>query len=73
MVFSGGSMDPPLCTNGSAGYLMQLSVKLAILAREPKDFSRKILEAIHIRKEKPALNRAKGLDLDPVWDPVLIN
>ena len=27
MVFSGGSMEPPLCTNGSAGYLMQLSVK----------------------------------------------
>ena len=23
----GGSMEPPLCTNGSAGYLMQLSVK----------------------------------------------
>ena len=35
--------------------------------------SRKILEAIHIRKEKPALNRDKGLDLDPVWDPVLID
>ena len=25
----GGSMEPPLCTNGSAGYLMQLSVKLS--------------------------------------------
>ena len=24
----GGSMEPPLCTNGSAGYLMQLSVKV---------------------------------------------
>ena len=23
----GGSMEPPLCTNGSSGYLMQLSVK----------------------------------------------
>ena len=23
----GGSMEPPLCTNGSVGYLMQLSVK----------------------------------------------
>ena len=32
MVFSGGgSMEPPLCTNGSAGYLMQLSVKGAFL------------------------------------------
>ena len=30
MVFSGGgSMEPPLCTNGSAEYLMQLSVKFA--------------------------------------------
>ena len=47
--------------------------KVKILAREPKDFSRKILEAIHIRKEKPALNRDKGLDLDPVWNPVFIN
>ena len=47
--------------------------KVKILGREPKDFSRKILEAIHIRKEKPALNRDKGMDLDPVWDPFLIN
>ena len=47
--------------------------KVNILAREPEDFSRKILEAIHIRKEKPTLNRDKGLDLDPVWDPVLID
>ena len=29
MVLSGGSMEPPLCTNGSAGNLMQLSVKNA--------------------------------------------
>ena len=47
--------------------------KVKILAREPKNFSRKTLEAIHIRKEKPALNRDKGLDLDPVWDLVLID
>ena len=47
--------------------------KVKILARERKDFSRKILEAIHVRKEKPALNREKGLDLCPVWDPVLID
>ena len=26
----GGPWNPPLCTNGSAGYLMQLSVKLAL-------------------------------------------
>ena len=24
----GGSMEPPLCTNGSAGYLMQLRVNI---------------------------------------------
>ena len=29
MVFSGGvPWNPPLCTNGSAGYLMQLSVNV---------------------------------------------
>ena len=28
--FKGGTMEPPLCTNGSAGYLMQLSVKRAL-------------------------------------------
>ena len=30
MVFSGGGVpwNPPLCTKGSAGYLMQLSVNL---------------------------------------------
>ena len=27
----GGSMEPPSCTNGSAGYLMQLSVKSIFL------------------------------------------
>ena len=47
--------------------------KVKKLAREPKDFSRKILEAIHISNKKPPLNRDKGLDLDPVWDPVLID
>ena len=32
MVFSGGFHGtPPLCTNGSAGYLMQLSVNIVIL------------------------------------------
>ena len=32
VVFSGGvPWNPPLCTNGSAGYLMQLSVKVEAL------------------------------------------
>ena len=34
MVFSGGvPWNPPLCTNGSAGYLMQLSVNWPVCAR----------------------------------------
>ena len=43
-----------------------------LLEREPKDFSRKVLEAIHIRTETPKLNRDKGLDLDPNWDNLLM-
>ncbi len=46
--------------------------KVKILAKEPKDYSRKILEAIHIRQNNPSLNRDKGLELDPVWDRVLL-
>ena len=42
-----------------------------VLEREPKDFPRKILEAIHIRTLNPKLNRDKGLELDPVWDNLL--
>ena len=38
---------------------------------EPKDFPRKVLEAIHIRKKGPNLNRDKGLDLNPVWDNLI--
>ena len=37
-----------------------------VLEKETKDFPRKVLEAIHIRKKGPNLNRDKGLDLDPV-------
>ena len=39
-----------------------------VLEKETKDFSRKVFEAIHIRKKGPNLNRDEGLDLDPVWD-----
>ena len=42
-----------------------------VLEKEPKDFPRKVLEAIHIRKKGPNLNRDKGLDLDPVWDNLI--
>ena len=33
----GGSMEPPLCTNGSAGYLMQLSVNAKNVLFIPND------------------------------------
>ena len=36
------------------------------LSADDDVISSKILEAIHIRKEKPAHNRDKGLDLDPI-------
>ena len=43
--------------------------KVKVLEREPRDFPRKILEAIYIRTLNPKLNRDKGLELDPViWD-----
>ena len=42
-----------------------------MLEREPKDFPRKILKAIHIRTLNPKLNRDEGLELDPVWDNLL--
>ena len=42
-----------------------------VLEKEPKDFPRKVLEAIHIRKKGPNLNRDKGLDLDKVWDNLI--
>ena len=36
----GGSMEPPpLCTNGSAGYLMQLSVKVVHMAHIPNSIN----------------------------------
>ena len=33
-----------------------------ILARESKDF-----EAIYIKQRKPARNRDKGIEQDPIW------
>ena len=42
-----------------------------VLERESKDYSRRVLEAIHINTKGPNLNRDKGLDLDPIWDTLL--
>ena len=39
-------MEPPLCTNGSAGYLMQLSVKVSVIFRS--------LKHRNIERSKPA-------------------
>ena len=55
---------------GASGHKIDWD-NIKVLDREPKDFPRRVREAIHIRKETPRLNRDKGLDLDPVWDNLL--
>ncbi|XP_072033047.1 carnosine synthase 1-like [Amphiura filiformis] len=40
--------------------------------KKHKEFSRRVLEAIHIRKKVPNLNRDTRLDIDPVCDNLLI-
>ena len=42
-----------------------------VLEKETKDFPKKVLEAIHIRKKVPNVNRDKGLDFDPVLDDLV--
>ncbi len=42
-----------------------------VLEKETRDFPRKVLEAIHIRKKGPNLNRDSGLVFDTVWDFLL--
>ena len=42
-----------------------------VLEKETRDFPRKVLEAIHIRKKGPKLNRDTGLELDTVWDNLI--
>ena len=43
-----------------------------VLEREQKEFSRRVLEAIQIRTQKPRLNRDQGLEIDPIWDNLLM-
>ena len=47
--------------------------QVEILAKETKDFPRRVLEVIYIKQQEPSLNRDQGLDLDPEWDPIIKN
>ena len=44
-----------------------------IPAKETKDFPRRVLETIYIKQQEPSLNRDQGLDLDPIWEPIIKN
>ena len=48
-----------------------LMKKVRVLAREPQQYKRKLVEAIHIHLEKASLNRNDGLDLPEVYLPLL--
>ena len=43
---------------------------VSILDKEPWQQQRKILEAIHIRRERPSMNRDQGCEIAPVFDPL---
>ena len=57
----GGSMEPPLCTNGSAGYLMQLSVNPVL----DKKFGGR--EKTHVRARMSICNLINQLNLTDIW------
>ena len=44
-------MEPPLCTNGSAGYLMQLSVRIITVLSE-NCVCRNSVNKVHIKQNK---------------------
>ena len=48
-----------------------LEKKIKVLARESRDYHRKIEEAIHIHLRKASLNRTDGHELREVYFPIL--
>ena len=48
-----------------------LSEKIKIIAKEPRDYHRKIVEAIEIHLKKASLNRTDGYNLPDVYFPIL--
>ena len=48
-----------------------LDTKIKIIARESRDFHRKVTEAIHIHLRKASLNRTDGHVLPEVYFPIL--
>ena len=48
-----------------------LTDKIKIIAKEPRDQHRKLVEAIHIHLRKASLNRTDGYNLPDVYFPLL--
>ncbi len=55
--------------NASITYIQNVKVHV----KQTKYFPRNVLEASNIKKKGPTLNRDTGLELDPVWDNLLLN
>lgn len=49
----------------------QVQDKIKIIDKEPRDLSREIVEAIHIRLRKATINRTEGYNLPDVYLPIL--
>ena len=44
---------------------------VSVLGKEPWQYRRKVLEAIFIKQERPSLNRDQGLDISPIFEPLI--